>query len=108
MVGIHTHLRRQVEGYGEPGGALGQQIAIAPVALLGRAEAGILPHGPEAAAIHVAIDAACIGELTGLAETAGHEREILRARQNDEMPYQAIISAHPIATTKRKSSPLDR
>ena len=63
MVGIHAHLRGQIEGHRESGGALREQIAVAAVALLGGAEAGVLAHGPEAAAVHVAVDAARVGEL---------------------------------------------
>ena len=63
MIGIHAHLRGQIEGHRKPGDALRQQIAVAPVALLGGAEAGVLAHGPEPAAIHVRIDSAGVGVL---------------------------------------------
>ena len=65
MVGIESHLGGQIEGDGEAGSALAQKIAIAAVALFGGAEAGILAHGPEAAAIHVRIDAAGVREHAG-------------------------------------------
>ncbi len=58
MIGIHAHLGRQIERDGKSGDALRQQIAIAPVAFLGGSEAGVLAHGPEAAAVHVRIDPA--------------------------------------------------
>ncbi len=65
MIGIHAHLRGQIEGDGKPGDALRQQIAIAAVAFFGGSEAGVLAHGPEAAAVHVRIDAPGEGELPG-------------------------------------------
>ena len=66
MVGVHAHLGGQIEGYGESGGALREQVAIALVAFFGGAEAGVLAHGPEARSVHVPIDAAGVGELAGL------------------------------------------
>ena len=70
MVGIHAHLRREVEGDGEPGHALRKQIAVAAVALLGGAEASVLAHGPEPRAVHLGMDAAGEGKLAGEAEIA--------------------------------------
>ena len=63
MVGIKTHLRGQIEGDGQARLALRQEVAVARVRLASRAEAGILPHGPELAAIHGGIDSACVGKL---------------------------------------------
>ena len=85
MVGIEAHLRRQVEGDRKSGGALREQVAVAPVALFGGAEAGVLAHGPEPAAVHVAVDAARVGELARPAQFMAHEREILRARRKEEI-----------------------
>ncbi len=62
MVGIETHLGREIESDRKTGGSLAEQIAVAAVAFLGGAESGVLPHGPEAAAIHVAVDAASVRE----------------------------------------------
>ena len=73
MVGIHAHLRRQIEGDREPGDALRQQIAIAAVALFGGSEAGVLAHGPEPAAVHVRIDAAGEGVLAGQFAGRAHD-----------------------------------
>ena len=67
MVGIHAHLGGQIEGDREPGDALRQQIAIAAVAFFGGSEAGVLAHGPEAAAVHVRIDPSREGD-TGRAD----------------------------------------
>src|SRR4029077_13183066 len=52
MVGVVTHLRRQVEGDTEPANPLAQQVMVAPVRLGRGAEPGILAHGPQAAAVH--------------------------------------------------------
>ena len=70
MVAVVAHLGGQIEGYRESGGALREQVAIAPVAFFGGAEAGVLAHGPEAAAVHLAVDAAGVRELAGFAESA--------------------------------------
>ena len=49
VVGVVADLGGQVEGHREPGRALLEQVAVAPVRLGGGAEAGVLPHRPEAA-----------------------------------------------------------
>ena len=66
VIGVHTHLCGQIEGNGKTRDALRQEIFIAPVALFRRTETGVLAHGPEAAAVHVGIDAASERELAGL------------------------------------------
>ena len=50
--------------------AASEQIAIALVRFGGGAEAGVLPHGPEPAAIHRGIDAARERKFAGEAEIA--------------------------------------
>ena len=70
VVGVVAHLRRQVEGDGDAGLPLLQQIAIAPVGVGGVAEAGVLAHRPQAAAVHAGLDAAGEGELAGIAQLA--------------------------------------
>src|SRR5207253_4210813 len=62
VVGVVADLRRQVERDRKPGLALLEQEAVALVRLRGGAEAGVLPHRPEAAAIHVLVDATREGE----------------------------------------------
>src|SRR5690606_14899916 len=57
-VGVVAALGGQVEGHGEAGLTLVQQVAIARVGLFGAAEAAVLAHGPEAAAVHGGLDAA--------------------------------------------------
>ena len=68
MVGIESHLGGQIEGDGKTRLALREQIAITLIGLPCRAEAGILPHGPELAAVHRGIDPARVGKFAGLSE----------------------------------------
>ena len=68
VVGVESDLRRQIEGDAQSGGALAQQIFVAAVRLVGVAHAGVLPHGPQAAAIHRGLHAARVGKLSGIAE----------------------------------------
>ena len=63
VVGVVADLGRQVEGDGEAGLALVEEVAVAAVRLLGVAEAGVLAHRPEAAAVHRGLDAAREREL---------------------------------------------
>ena len=70
MVGIESDLRGQVKGDGETGSAVGQQILVALVGFLGVAHAGILPHGPEAAAVHGGLHAARVGIFAGVSDFA--------------------------------------
>ena len=70
VVGVVAHQRRQVEGHRKSGLALLQQVVVAAIGLLRRGEAGELPHGPELAAIHVAVDAARVRELARAPEFA--------------------------------------
>ena len=65
VVGVVAHQGGQVEGHGKAGLPLLQQVVIAAVGLLRRGEAGELAHGPELAAVHVAVDAARVGKLAG-------------------------------------------
>ena len=58
VVGVVAHQRRHVEGRREAGLPVLEQVAEALVRLLGRAEAGELPHRPEPAAVHRRVDAA--------------------------------------------------
>ncbi len=66
VVRVEPELRRQVEGHREAGLAFLQQIAVAPVALARRGEAGVLAHRPQPAAIHRRVDAAGVGVLAGV------------------------------------------
>ena len=71
VIGVVAHLRRQIERGGEPGLAGGEQLPKARVGLLGGAEPGVLPHGPEPADVHRGVDAAGEGKLARTAEVAG-------------------------------------
>ena len=55
MVGIVSHDRGHIEGHAQPGLALLQQVAIAPVGVGGIAETGKLAHRPEAPAVHIGL-----------------------------------------------------
>ncbi len=63
VVGVVADLRGQVEGHGEPGRALLEEVAVAPVRLGGGAEAGVLPHRPQPPAVAGGVQAA--GERVG-------------------------------------------
>ncbi len=52
------------------GGPVGEQILVALVGLLGVAHAGVLPHGPQPAAIHRGLDSAREWILPGVADLA--------------------------------------
>ncbi len=69
VVGVVAHQRGHVEGGGEAGLAVLEQVAEALVRLLARAEAGELAHRPQAAAVHRGVDAA--GERVGAGEPDG-------------------------------------
>src|ERR1700680_5122636 len=100
MIGIHAHLRRKIKSDGKTRDALGQKIAVAPVAFLGRAESGVLAHGPEPPAIHIWVNSPCVWVLAWETVGVGHDLEILRAFQNDAMPKPAIGTTHTIATAR--------
>ena len=68
MVGVQADLRWKIEGYGEAGLAFAEEVAVALVGFDGGAEAGVLAHGPEAAAVHGGVDAAGVGEFAGVAD----------------------------------------
>src|SRR5262249_7356385 len=68
MIRIEPELRRQIEGDVERVLAVGHEVLEARVRLPGRAEADVLAHGPEPLAIHVAMDAARVGILSGPAD----------------------------------------
>ncbi len=70
VIGVVAHQGGQVEGDRETGLPLRQQVVVAAVGLLRRGEAGELAHGPELAAVHVAMDAARVGELARFADLA--------------------------------------
>ena len=68
VVRVKPDLGGQVKGHGQPGLAGVQQIMIPLIGFLGRAEAGILPHGPEAASVGGGLHAPGVGKLPGQAQ----------------------------------------
>ena len=73
MVGVVAHLRRQVERDAQAADALREQVPVARVRFGGRAEAGILAHRPQPAAVHRRLDAA------GVRESARDRRRLAQA-----------------------------
>ena len=71
---------RQVEGDGEAGLPLGEQVLEALVGVRRGAEAGELAHRPELAAIAGGVDAARVGVLAGDAERLDADRRPPPAR----------------------------
>src|SRR5450759_2625107 len=63
VVRVVADLRRQVEGYGESGLALLEQEPVPLVRFRRRAEPGVLAHRPQAAAVHVLVNATREREL---------------------------------------------
>ena len=104
VIGIHPHLRGQIEGNRKSGDALRKKIAVTPVAFLGRPESGVLAHGPQPAAIHVGIYPSGVGVLAGELAWVGHDLEILRARQKDDIPNHPMISTNGMV--KARCAPL--
>ena len=93
MVGVVAHQGRHVEGSGEAGLAVVEQVAEALVRLDRSAEAGELAHRPELAAVHRRIDAARERVDARIAEVAvvvdlgllgRHERLVLEAGDGRE------------------------
>ena len=68
MVGIVADLGGQVEGHGEAGLALLQQVAVPLVRVGGGPVTGILAHGPDAAAVGVGLHSPGEGELPRIAD----------------------------------------
>jgi len=54
--------------HGKPATTVLQQIFVALVGLLGRSEAGELPHGEQLTAISRGVNAARVGRLAGIAQ----------------------------------------
>ena len=67
-VGVVARLRGQVEGDAQARLPLFEQVAVAPVRLLGGGEAGVLAHRPQAAPVHRGLDAAGVGILSRVAD----------------------------------------
>ena len=67
---VDPHLRREIERDAQPGLAGVEQVVEAPIRLRRRPESGVLPHGPEAAAVHRRLHAPRERELPGIGEVA--------------------------------------
>src|SRR6185369_9369915 len=63
VVGVVSYLGGKVESHGKSGLPRLKEIFVAFVGLLGGTEAGVLPHGPEAAPIHGRLDPAGVRVL---------------------------------------------
>ena len=92
-VGVVAHLRRQVEGDREAGLALLEQVVVALVRLRGRAEAGVLPHRPEAPAVHRRMDAARERVLAGARRDPGSRS----AGRSDRCSYDGGLERTRVA-----------
>src|SRR3712207_8337963 len=68
MVGVASHLGRQVEGDGEARLAVGREVLEAGVGLFGGPEASVLAHGPGPAAVHARVDASRVGILARISD----------------------------------------
>ena len=68
MIGVVSHLRRQIECHAQPADAVGEQVAIAGVGFFRGAEARILTHRPQPAAVHRRLDAAREWKFAGKSE----------------------------------------
>src|SRR5690606_1046771 len=66
-VAVVAHERGHVEGRAEAGLPVAEKVFESSVSVFGGAEAGELAHSPEAAPVHSAVYAACVGKLTGVA-----------------------------------------
>src|SRR4051794_12844600 len=68
VVGVQAELGRQVEGHRQARRAVLDEVAVALVGLLGRRVARVLAHRPQLLAVHLAVHAAGVGKVAGLAE----------------------------------------
>ena len=68
MVRVVAHLGGQVEGARQPGLARAEQELEPLVGRLGRAEPGVLAHGPQPAPVHVGPDPPGVGVPAGRAQ----------------------------------------
>src|SRR5438128_2431558 len=86
MVRIVAHLSGEIERHGQPRLARREEIAEAAVRFLGGAEAGVLAHRPELAAVHGGVHATREGKLPRTTEVApGIAGPVARA------PHQLLV-----------------
>ena len=92
-VGVVAHLRGKVERGGQAGLAGCQKVTKPLVGLLRAAEAGVLPHGPEAAPEHGGLHAAGERELPGEADR--RRRLVRRIEGRDGDPGRGLEQRLP-------------
>src|SRR5437660_8477840 len=68
MVGIHPNLRWEIEGDGKACLAFAEEITVALIGFDGGAEARVLTHSPETAAVHCGVDSTRVWQLSRIAE----------------------------------------
>ncbi len=102
VVGIHAHLRRQVERDREAGLALREQEAEALVGLLRRAEARVLTDRPGPAAVAVGPQAARERERARRADAGGVALGVGRPVDRPDLDARgrAALAAHASAPTR--------
>src|SRR4051794_28284072 len=71
MVGVIAHQGGEIEGDGEAGLALAEEIMEAAIGFFRRRKTGELPHGPQAPAIHGFVNTAGVGEFARRGQVAG-------------------------------------
>ena len=79
VIGVAAHLGRQIERDRQALAALREQELVAAVGLGGGAEAGVLAHRPQLAAVHRRLHAARVRELAGRAQLVDGERRVVGA-----------------------------
>src|SRR5580698_5782623 len=100
MIGIEAHQRGQIEGHGKTRLALAKEVAIAGVGFFCRGEARELAHGPEPAAIHVAMNAAGVRELA----RSGIHRFDVRAINSKLLPKARSSGTRMIASSAKRAA----
>ena len=86
-----------------PLGAVGDQLVVALVGLLGRAEPGVLPHRPRPAGVHRRVDAAGERVAAGLAELVGRipAGQVVRAVHRLDRQPRLCLASHAAEVTAR-------
>ena len=80
VIRVVAHLRRQIECDAQAADPLAQKIPVTPIRFGGRPKARILPHGPQASAVHRRLDAPGVWEGAREPEVAGRIPSFERLR----------------------------
>ena len=92
VVRVVAHLCGQIERDAQSGHALREEVSIPAIRLCGRAEAGVLAHRPQPAAIHRRLDAPGERELTRPAQVPfGIRTDRDRPEREKNQPYKAVL-----------------